>query len=40
MVMNPIYMLQIAVKNNVDVFYFSANIAPHVLFVEDGKMGE
>lgn len=29
-----------AVKNNIDVFYFSCLIPLNVLFVEDGKMGE
>lgn len=27
-------------KNNIDVFYFSTLYPLHVLFVEDGKMGE
>lgn len=31
---------QVAVKNNIDVFYFSCLIPLNVLFVEDGKMGE
>jgi AP-1 complex subunit beta-1 len=30
----------VAVKNNIDVFYFSTLYPLHVLFVEDGKMGE
>ncbi|XP_008593069.1 PREDICTED: AP-2 complex subunit beta-like, partial [Galeopterus variegatus] len=29
---------QVAVKNNIDVFYFSCLIPLNVLFVEDGKM--
>lgn len=27
-------------KNNIDVFYFSTLYPLHILFVEDGKMGE
>jgi len=30
----------VAVKNNIDVFYFSTLYPLHILFVEDGKMGE
>ena len=37
--MQPINNLQVAVKNNIDVFYFSCLIPAHVLFVEGGKMG-
>ena len=40
MKMNPLTQLQVAVKNNVDVFYFSMNMPMHVLFAEDGNMGE
>ena len=40
MKMSPLTQLQVAVKNNVDVFYFSTNIHAHVLFAEDGNMGE
>jgi len=29
---------QVAVKNNIDVFYFSCIVAMHVLFTEDGEM--
>ncbi len=29
---------QIAVKNSIDVFYFSTEVPMHVLFVEDGEM--
>lgn len=36
--MQPINNLQVAVKNNIDVFYFSCLIPAHVLFVEQGKM--
>uniref|UniRef100_A0A6I8PYG1 AP complex subunit beta n=1 Tax=Xenopus tropicalis TaxID=8364 RepID=A0A6I8PYG1_XENTR len=38
MKMEPLNNLQVAVKNNIDVFYFSCLIPLHVLFVEDGKM--
>lgn len=31
--------LQVAVKNNIDVFYFSTLIPLDIFFVEDGKMG-
>lgn len=31
---------QVAVKNNIDVFYFSTLYPLHIVFVEDGKMGE
>ena len=27
-----------AIKNNIDVFYFSATVPMHVLFTEDGEM--
>lgn len=30
---------QVAVKNNIDVFYFSVLIPLNLFFVEDGKMG-
>ena len=33
-----VHILQVAVKNNIDVFYFSTLIPLHVLFVEDGEM--
>ena len=35
---NPINNLQIAIKNNIDVFYFSVNVPMHVYFVEDGEI--
>uniref|UniRef100_A0A8C5PRZ3 Adaptor related protein complex 2 subunit beta 1 n=1 Tax=Leptobrachium leishanense TaxID=445787 RepID=A0A8C5PRZ3_9ANUR len=38
MKMEPLNNLQVAVKNNIDVFYFSCLIPLYVLFVEDGKM--
>uniref|UniRef100_A0A452FHR5 Adaptor related protein complex 1 subunit beta 1 n=1 Tax=Capra hircus TaxID=9925 RepID=A0A452FHR5_CAPHI len=34
----PLNSLQVAVKNNIDVFYFSTLYPLHILFVEDGKM--
>ena len=37
--MQPVSMLQVAMKNNIDVFYFSAVIPMNVLFTLDGKMG-
>ncbi|KAF8569985.1 hypothetical protein P879_02377 [Paragonimus westermani] len=36
--MDPLMNLQVAVKNNVDVFYFAVLVPMHVLFVEDGEM--
>jgi AP-1 complex subunit beta-1 len=38
MKMDPLLNLQVAVKNNVDVFYFATLIPMHVLFSEDGEM--
>ncbi|KAM9393410.1 AP-1 complex subunit beta-1 [Pholidichthys leucotaenia] len=38
MKMEPLNNLQVAVKNNIDVFYFSCQYPIHMLFVEDGKM--
>ncbi|KAM9237692.1 LOW QUALITY PROTEIN: AP-2 complex subunit beta-like [Dugong dugon] len=38
MKMEPLNNLQVAVKNNIDVFYFSCLIPLNVLFVEDGEM--
>ena len=37
--MQPVSLLQIAVKNNIDVFYFGAVMPMNVLFAIDGKMG-
>jgi len=34
----PLNMLQVALKNNVGVFYFSTNVPPHILLSTDGKM--
>ncbi|XP_071946445.1 AP-1 complex subunit beta-1-like isoform X2 [Antedon mediterranea] len=36
--MDPLNNLQVAVKNNIDVFYFSALVNIHVLYMEDGNM--
>ena len=36
--MEPLMLLQIAVKNNVDVFYMATQMPVHVLFCEDGEM--
>ena len=38
MKIQPLNHLQVAVKNNRDIFYFSCLILLNVLFVEDGKM--
>ncbi|KAG1958465.1 AP-1 complex subunit beta-1 [Pimephales promelas] len=38
MKMEPLNNLQVAVKNNIDVFYFSCQFPISLLFVEDGKM--
>ena len=37
--MDPLTNLQVAVKNSVDIFYFSCTVPYHVFFVEDGQMG-
>uniref|UniRef100_UPI00358F5E58 AP-1 complex subunit beta-1-like isoform X1 n=2 Tax=Myxine glutinosa TaxID=7769 RepID=UPI00358F5E58 len=34
----PLTALQVAIKNNIDVFYFGCTIPLHVLFIEDAKM--
>jgi len=36
--MDPLTQLQVAVKDNVDVFYFAVNVPLHVYFDEDGQM--
>ncbi|XP_013184233.1 AP-1 complex subunit beta-1 [Amyelois transitella] len=36
--MEPLNNLQVAIKNNVDVFYFACLIPVHILFTEDGQM--
>ncbi|KAM6965325.1 AP-1 complex subunit beta-1 isoform 2-T2 [Aplochiton taeniatus] len=38
MKMDPLNNLQVAVKNNIDVFYFSCQYPISMLFAEDGKM--
>ncbi|XP_061585150.1 AP-1 complex subunit beta-1 isoform X4 [Cololabis saira] len=38
MKMDPLNNLQVAVKNNIDVFYFSSQYPISMLFAEDGKM--
>ncbi|KAM9858970.1 AP-1 complex subunit beta-1 isoform 2-T2 [Aulostomus maculatus] len=38
MKMEPLNNLQVAVKNNIDVFYFSCQYPISMLFMEDGKM--
>ncbi|XP_071448784.1 AP-1 complex subunit beta-1 [Hetaerina americana] len=36
--MEPLTNLQVAVKNNIDVFYFACLVPMNVFFVEDGQM--
>lgn len=36
--MQPINNLQVAIKNNVDVFYYSVVVPMHVYFAEDGEI--
>lgn len=36
--MDPLTNLQVAIKNNIDVVYFSSLVPMHVLFSEDGEM--
>uniref|UniRef100_A0A674P177 AP complex subunit beta n=1 Tax=Takifugu rubripes TaxID=31033 RepID=A0A674P177_TAKRU len=38
MKMEPLTNLQVAIKNNIDIFYFSCQYPISLLFVEDGKM--
>jgi vesicle coat complex subunit len=38
MKMTPITNLQVALKNNIDVFYFSVVIPIHIFFAEDGEI--
>jgi len=38
MKMSPITNLQVAIKNNIDVFYFSIVVPMHVYFAEDGEI--
>ena len=35
---DPLNLLQVALKNNAGVFYFSTNVPPHVLLDSNGKM--
>ncbi|XP_028036570.1 AP-1 complex subunit beta-1 isoform X2 [Bombyx mandarina] len=36
--MDPLNNLQVAIKNNIDVFYFACLIPAHILFTEDGQL--
>lgn len=36
--MDPLNNLQVAIKNNIDVFYFSCLVPVHMMFTEEGKM--
>jgi len=36
--MEPLTNLQVAIKNNIDVFYFACIVPIHVFFAEDGNM--
>ncbi|CAH0758781.1 unnamed protein product [Diatraea saccharalis] len=36
--MDPLNNLQVAIKNNVDVFYFACLMPAHILFTEDGQL--
>ena len=36
--MEPLNNLQVAIKNNVDIFYFACLIHGHVLFTDDGQL--
>ena len=38
--MNPVNLLQVAVKNSVDVFYYQTTVPLHVLFAEDGLIAD
>ena len=38
--MNPLNNLQVAVKNNIDIFYFGCLVPLHVYFGDDGEMGK
>ena len=39
-IMNPLYKIEVAVKNNVGVMYYTFSLPPQTLFTEDGKMGK
>lgn len=36
--MDPLNNLQVAIKNNIDVFYFACIVPMNVYFVEDGQL--
>ncbi|RUS70316.1 hypothetical protein EGW08_021922 [Elysia chlorotica] len=36
--MEPLTTIQVAIKNNIGVFYYSCHVPMHVLFVEEGEM--
>lgn len=36
--LDPLNMLQVAIKNNIDVFYFTCNVPYWMLWTEEGKM--
>lgn len=36
--MDPLNNLQVAIKNNIDVFYFACLVPMHVYFTEDGQL--
>ena len=36
--MEPVNLLQVALKNNIDVFYFQTTVPLYVMFTEDGLM--
>ena len=38
--MDPLTSIQVAVKNNVKVFYFTCTVPMHALLAEDGKLGK
>ena len=38
--MDPLQKLQIAIKNNIDVLYYSCVVPTHILLSEEGTLGE
>lgn len=34
----PLLSIQVAIKNNIDVFYFACQVPMNVFFTEDGQM--
>ena len=36
--LDPLNMIQVAIKNSIDVFYFTCNVPYWVLWIEDGQM--